>query len=304
MTDIVLAAKNIYKSFGGRRVLDGVSVALRKGRTTSLLGPNGSGKTTLIKILAGIYKPTAGSVERSEDRLRIAYAPQERGLYEQLSGWDNIAYYASLYGMDEEEARRRARDLLERLGLLEHAGRQVAKYSGGMRRKLSLLVALLAPADVLILDEPTAGLDPHSRREVWEIIAEERNKGVAVLLATHHLEEAETLSDYVYLMNAGKVVAEGEPEELKRIHVPFSVIELELFDEKMIGRAAEIVGGEARGSSIRLFSKAPELDVPALVTRLYAAGIEAKSIRVSKPTLDDVFFKLTGRRVEEDAQAG
>lgn len=303
MGGLVLIAERISKSFGDRRVLADVSMALRRGWITSLLGPNGSGKTTLIKILAGIYKPTAGSVRHEGDKIRIAYLPQGRGLYESLTGWDNIMFYARLYGMDEGEARRRALEVLERLDLLAHANRRVASYSGGMKRKLSLLLALLSPADVLILDEPTAELDPHARRAVWEVLLEERRKGVAVLVATHHLEEAEALSDYVYLLSEGKIVAEGSPEELKRTHVPYSIIEIELFDERMLTEAAKIVGAEAKDSVLKIYSKAPDLDVPALVSRLYASGIEARSIRVSKPTLDDVFFKLTGRRIE-DAEAG
>ncbi len=292
---------NVVKRFGGVEVLKGVSLYVTKGSLVSLLGPNGSGKTTLMRIVAGVLRPSSGEVEFGGRVL--SYLPQELGLFEELSGWDNLLFYARLYGLERSHALRRGRELLERLGLLGYAKDTVAKYSGGMARKLSLAVALLPDADLYVLDEPTTGLDPASRHVAWELIDELRRGGRAVLLSTHYMEEAERLSDYVYLIHRGSVVAEGTVEELKRRYAPRSVIELHVYgDPQRVAEALRVGGFEAYAygdSAVRVYSSSPREEVPRLIPTLYESGVHVRSLSIVEPTLEDVFIRLTGERLGE-----
>ncbi len=297
----ILKVSNIVKRFGDVEVLRGVSISVSQSSIVSLLGPNGSGKTTLIRIIAGILRPSSGEIVF---RGRLAsFLPQEHGLFEELSGWDNIMFYARLYGLRDDYAKRRGKDLLERLGIIGHANDPVAKYSGGMKKKLSLVIALLPDADLLIFDEPTTGLDPLSRQVVWELVEEEKRNGRAVLLTTHYMEEAEKLSDYIYLIYKGSIVAEGSSEDLKKRYAPESVVEIELY--KDISRAVEILREEGfksfvENDIVKIFSENPREDVPKIITILYSKDVYVKSLKVAEPTLEDVFIKLTGRRLSEE----
>jgi len=299
--EIVLEVTNVVKRFGSVEVLRGVSLSVARGSLVSLLGPNGSGKTTLLRIVAGILKPSSGGVTFSGRVL--SYLPQELGLFEELSGWDNLLFYARLYGLERGYALRRARELLEKLGLLDYAKTVVAKYSGGMARKLSLVAALLPEADLYVLDEPTTGLDPVSRQAAWELIDELKGGGRAVLLSTHYMEEAERLSDYVYLIHRGSVVAEGTVEELKRVYAPRSVIELRVYGNPQAAVEALRVGGfevyACGDDAVRVYSTSPREEVPKLVSALYAGSLRVRSLSIVEPTLEDVFVRLTGERLGE-----
>ena len=293
---------NVVKRFCGVEVLRGVSISIDKGTVVSLLGPNGSGKTTLIRIIVGVLKPNSGTVVFN-GRL-LSYLPQEHGLFEELTGLDNVLFYARLYGLSEDYAKKRAKELLDRLELLEHAKIVVAKYSGGMAKKLSFTIALLPDADLLVLDEPTTGLDPSSRQAVWGIIEDEKRSGKAVLLSTHYMEEVERLSDYVYLMHRGAIVAEGTSEELKRKYAPKSVMELQL--QGLLSKAVEVLRASGfeviteGAKALKIYTDSPREAVPRMVSTLHASDVYVKSLRVVEPTLDDVFLRLTGRGLTEE----
>ena len=299
--EVVLRVANVVKRFGAVEVLKGVSLSVAKGSLVSLLGPNGSGKTTLMRVVAGVLRPSSGEVTFSGKVL--SYLPQELGLFEELSGWDNLMFYARLYGLERGYALRRAKELLERLGLLGYARIVLAKYSGGMARKLSLAAALLPDADLYVLDEPTTGLDPASRQAAWELIDELRRGSRAVLLSTHYMEEAERLSDYVYLIHRGSIVAEGTVEELKRMYVPRSFIELHIYgDPREASEALRVGGFEAYvygDDVVRVYSASPREEVPKLVSSLYSDGVYVRSLNIIEPTLEDVFIRLTGERLGE-----
>jgi len=297
--DVVLSVVSVVKRFGGAAVLKGVSLSVAKGSIASLLGPNGSGKTTLLRIVAGVLKPSSGEVVFRGGLM--SYLPQELGLFKELSGWDNMLFYARLYGLDRSYVLKRGRELLERLELLNYAKASIAKYSGGMVRKLSLAIALLPDADLYVLDEPTTGLDPSSRRSVWELVEELRRGGKAVLLSTHYMEEAERLSDYVYLIHKGSIVAEGVVEELKKRYAPRTVVELHLYGDaqKAVGvLKARGFDAYAHGDAVaRVYSASPREEVPQVISALYEGGVHVKSLNVAEPTLEDVFIRLTGERL-------
>jgi ABC-2 type transport system ATP-binding protein len=299
--DIVLSVVGVVKRFGGATVLKGVSLSVAKGSIVSLLGPNGSGKTTLLRIVAGVLRPSSGEVVFRGGLM--SYLPQELGLFKELSGWDNILFYARLYGLDKGYVLKRGKELLEKLELLNYAKAPVAKYSGGMARKLSLAIALLPDADLYVLDEPTTGLDPSSRRSIWELIEELKRSGKSVLLSTHYMEEAERLSDYVYLIHKGSIVAEGTVEELKKRYAPRTAIELHLYGDakKAVGVLKERgFDAYAYGDAVaKVYSASPREEVPKLISALYESGVYVKLLNIAEPTLEDVFIRLTGERLGE-----
>ena len=297
----MLSVVGVVKRFGGATVLKGVSLSVAKGSIVSLLGPNGSGKTTLLRIVAGVLRPSSGEVVFRGGLM--SYLPQELGLFKELSGWDNILFYARLYGLDKGYVLKRGKELLEKLELLNYAKAPVAKYSGGMARKLSLAIALLPDADLYVLDEPTTGLDPSSRRSVWELIEELKRSGKSVLLSTHYMEEAERLSDYVYLIHKGSIVAEGTVEELKKRYAPRTAIELHLYGDakKAVGILKERgFDAYAYGDAVaKVYSASPREEVPKLISALYESGVYVKLLNIAEPTLEDVFIRLTGERLGE-----
>ncbi len=310
MPSDVVVVENLWKKYGGQAALKGVSIRVGESEVVSLLGPNGAGKTTLISIIVGVLKPSSGKVticggDPRDPGVRslFSYCPQEHGLIEDLTGFENIMFYAGLYGIDPRTARERGVELLEKLGLKEHADKLVRRYSGGMKKRLSLAITLLARPKLVVLDEPTTGMDPGARRFVWSVIREFRENGGSVLLATHYMEEADELSDRVYIMNEGRIVAEGSPEELKARYGPPAVITVECsrLNDEVIGRVKSTVEGEvvAEDSKLRIHSRAPEEEVPRIVRCIYEAGSHVLALRVEKPTLEDVFLKLTGRRLAD-----
>ena len=219
----MLVVEELVKKYGDIEAVRGVSFTVETGEVYALLGPNGAGKSTILGIVTGVISPTSGRVlvdglppYRREARTRIGYAPQGHGLDPSLTGLENIAFYARLRGLSPREAVKQLTGLAEEWGLYQHLHRPVGKYSGGMARKLAVLVALIGDPRLLVLDEPTSGLDPGSRRKIWELVERLRGEGKAVLLATHYMEEAERLADRVGIIDRGVLVAEGAPDELKK----------------------------------------------------------------------------------------
>jgi len=301
----MLVVEDVWKSFNNKSVLKGVNLEVKEGEVVSLLGPNGAGKTTLLKIVTGILRPDRGKVvingfnpEDLRARTFIGFCPQEPGLIEDLTGLENMLFYARLQGLDGRKVIGKIKELLKNMGLAMDMNKPVRKYSGGMKKKLSLATTLIHDPKMLILDEPTTGMDPGVRRDVWKIIEEERKSNKAILLATHYMEEAEVLSDRVYIINQGGIVAVGTPEELKSRYAPPSVIEIELYkfpkdiDEAFRGSSLSYTMHE---NKVRVHSENTEEDIPRLVTLIHEKGGAVRSLNVTKPTLEDVFLRLTGR---------
>jgi ABC-2 type transport system ATP-binding protein len=308
-------AKGLVKAYKGLVAVKGVSFKVGRGETFALLGPNGAGKTTTIKMLSTLTKPTSGdalvggySVVREPLRVRrmIGLVPQELTADDEMTGWDNVVISARLYGLRGRRAEEEARRVLEFMGLWEHRGRRVATYSGGMRRRLEIAMSLVHDPEIMFLDEPTLGLDVQSRRHLWDHVSLLKKQGVTIMLTTHYMEEAEHLSDRVAIMDGGRIVAEGSPEELKS-RIKGERIHVELKDPMEAGRVLEALesalgGGRVEhrstGNTIVLSVPDASSTLPAVIRVL--SGYRVKSVNVVKPNLEEVFLELTGKTLREE----
>ena len=302
-------ADGLVKRFGATAALDGLRLAVPAGTVLALLGPNGAGKTTAVRILTTLLKPDAGhatvcgwDVTRQAHRVRqvIALTGQYAAVDENLTGFENLLMIARLLGLPRREARRRAAELLDRFDLAGAGGRAVRGYSGGMRRRLDLAASLVTRPRVLFLDEPTTGLDPRARAELWQAVRELAAGGVAVLLTTQYLEEADQLADQVTVVDRGRAVASGTPDQLKA-RVGGQVLEVRPARAADLATVVEVVAGLAGAAPQRADGavRAPVADpaLPAAVLgRLAGAGVPVAELAVRKPSLDEVFFALTGHR--------
>jgi len=306
--------KNVYKYFGKTHALDGVSLKSEEGKIFGLLGPNGAGKTTIVRMLSTLSKPDKGEVyvlgmdvTKNAEKVRrsIGLAGQFAAVDEILTGRENIEMVGHLYHLPRKEVKKRAQDLLERLNLAEAADRPVKTYSGGMRRRLDLGASLVVRPKVLFLDEPTTGLDPRTRLDLWAIIRELVQEGASILLTTQYLEEADELADSITVIDHGKVIAEGTSDQLKR-QLGGDVIEFQLSNmadrEKALRSMDEIGSKKADFDEETLMVSVPVKDgskiLAEVVRALDKARIEPASLSLHRPSLDDVFLSLTGKKTD------
>jgi ABC-2 type transport system ATP-binding protein len=307
-----IEVEGIVKRFGELRALDGVDLLAPQGQVMGLLGPNGAGKTTLVRILATLLKADSGSArvlgldvvaDASALRERIGLAGQYAAVDENLTGLENLTMVGRLYGAPRASAKARGRELLERFDLLDAGGKAAKAYSGGMRRRLDLAAALVARPPVLFLDEPTTGLDPRSRLSVWAMIEGLVAEGTTVLLTTQYLDEADRLADTIAVIDHGRLIAEGTPDQLKD-RLGGERLEVKLDDDgdsEAAVRALTPMSDEppacedgVLGVSVRERRGA----IVEAVKRLSDAGIGVDDLALSRPTLDDVFLALTGHATE------
>ncbi|MBZ6106192.1 daunorubicin resistance protein DrrA family ABC transporter ATP-binding protein [Streptomyces olivaceus] len=311
MADTAITVEGARKRYGGRNALDGLDLTVARGTVHGVLGPNGAGKTTLVRILSTLLRPDAGRVEVAgrdvvtqayEVRLRIGLLGQHAALDEELGGRQNLEMFGRLHHLGARRARARAGELLTRFGLADTGRKPVAAYSGGMRRRLDLAASLVTEPEVLFLDEPTTGLDPRGRAEVWESVRALTGAGTTVLLTTQYLEEADQLAGRISVVDAGRVVADGTPDELKAA-TGGDRIDVVLRDAGHLGAAAALLplAGVRVDPDRRLLS-APVTDrmaaLSGVVRALEEAGIEAEDVVLRRPTLDEVFLHLTDRTKE------
>ncbi|WIY07505.1 ATP-binding cassette domain-containing protein [Amycolatopsis mongoliensis] len=307
MTTPAIAASGLRKTFGDHVVLDDVDLAVAEGTIFALLGPNGAGKTTAVRILSTLIRADGGSAavaghdvaaEPDGVRAAIGVTGQFSAVDNLLTGEENLLLMADLHHLGRADGRRKTAELLERFDLVDSARKLVSTYSGGMRRRLDLAMTLTGQPRVLFLDEPTAGLDPRSRHTMWRIIRDLVAGGVTVFLTTQYLEEADELADRVAVLDHGRVVAEGTPEELKR-RVPGGHVRLQFADVADLGAAARALG-EGTPDESTLTLQVPGDggigSLRALLDRLDGAAVEVGSLSVHTPDLDDVFFALTTRK--------
>jgi ABC-2 type transport system ATP-binding protein len=320
MDDAIIRTEGLVKRFGEVEALKGVDLQVRRGSVFGLLGPNGAGKTTAVRILTTLLLPDGGRAEvagldvvRDAEALRsrIGLAGQSAAVDENLTGLENVEMVGRLYHLPAAETRRRAVDVLERFGLADAADRHAKTYSGGMRRRLDVAASLVARPDVLFLDEPTTGLDPRSRIDLWALIGVLVQEGKTILLTTQYLEEADKLADRVAVIDLGTVIAEGTSDELKD-KIGGEVLELHIEDRAETARATERLRGIGTGEAV-VDPEAGLVRIPVgtdgpsalldAVRRLDDAKIALVDIALHRPTLDDVFLSLTGHAAEDGEAA-
>ncbi|MEV0373248.1 ATP-binding cassette domain-containing protein [Streptomyces sp. NPDC050636] len=307
--DLAIVVEGLRKKYGDKQALDGLDLTVRAGTVQGILGPNGAGKTTAVRIMSTLLRPEAGRVEvagidvrtrADEVRSRIGLLGQNAAVDEELSGRQNLEMFGRLYHLGARRAGARADELLARFGLADTGNKAIKQYSGGMRRRLDLAASLISQPQVLFLDEPTTGLDPRGRTEVWNAVRSLVGGGTTVLLTTQYLEEADQLADQIAVINHGKVIAEGTADELKS-KTGGDRIDVVLHDTGQLARAASLLPGDVVVDEDRRMVSASVSDRMAALTEtvrtLEAAGIEAEDIAVRRPTLDEVFIHLT----KEDA---
>ncbi|MFJ8017067.1 ATP-binding cassette domain-containing protein [Streptomyces sp. NPDC096339] len=305
MTNLAIAANGLRKSYGDKVVLDGIDLAVPEGTIFSLLGPNGAGKTTAVKILSTLITADDGQAQVAGHDLgadpqavrgAIGVTGQFSAVDGLITGEENMLLMADLHHLSKREGRRVAAELLERFDLVEAAKKPASTYSGGMKRRLDIAMTLVGNPRIIFLDEPTTGLDPRSRHNMWQIIRELVSDGVTVFLTTQYLEEADELADRIAVLNDGKIAAQGTAEELKRL-IPGGHVRLRFSDPAAYRAAASALHEVARDDealALQIPSDGSQRALRSILDRLDTAGIEADELTVHTPDLDDVFFALTG----------
>ncbi len=309
----MIRAQNLSKSFGTLRAVDNVSFEIQKGELFGLLGPNGAGKTTTLSMICGLLRPDSGRVVLDgidiqefplKARRRLGIVPQEIALYEDLSASENLRFWGGLYGLSGRDLRRAAQEILERVGLGERAKEPVKRFSGGMKRRLNLAIGLIHKPSIVLLDEPTVGIDPQARINILEIVREIVSAGTTVLYTTHYLQEAEGLCNRVAIMDHGKILAMGTVPELAKLVGDGEILSVRgrFHADQMRGQLAShpdldvitladghAVLGISRGNS----------SVSRLLEALFSARLPIDDISIQQPSLESLFLKLTGRELRD-----
>jgi ABC-2 type transport system ATP-binding protein len=310
-SNLAIEAERLVKVFGDVRAVDGVDLAVRRGSVYGVLGPNGAGKTTTIRMLTTLLTPDGGSAQvlghdivRDADAVRglVSLTGQLASVDEDLTGRENLVLLGWLLGLKRSAAKQRATELLDAFGLEEASGRLVKHYSGGMRRRLDIAASIVVTPELLFLDEPTTGLDPRSRNQVWDIIRALVGQGTTVLLCTQYLDEADQLADRIAVIDHGKVIAEGTPGQLKA-SVGEGALHVRLLDPEQRDDAARILAGDVHLEADPAALTLPVADADQAsnaIAALNDADIGLASFALAQPSLDEVFLALTGHMAEEE----
>lgn len=308
-TTLAIEVKGLEKTFGDNKAVNGIDLEVPSGMIYGVLGPNGAGKTTTINMLATLLSPDGGTAkifghdvvkEPQVVRQLIGVTGQYASVDEKLSAMENLVIFGRLLGLSRKDAKAKANELLQEFGLTEAAKRPLAKFSGGMRRRLDLAASLIAQPPLIFLDEPTTGLDPRTRNQMWDTIRRLVKSGSTILLTTQYLEEADQLADRIAVIDKGQVVAEGTPNELKR-SIGAATLQLQISNQTHVAEARNIIEKtldvKTQNPETKLIT-APMKDpdtVTDLLVALKKAGIKLDEVSVQKPSLDEVFFALTGK---------
>jgi ABC-2 type transport system ATP-binding protein len=303
----MIKADNLKKRFGDTVALDDVSFEVKKGETFGLLGPNGAGKTTTIQLLCGLLKPDSGTVTLDgktdptlvKVRLSLGMVPQTLAIYEELSAEENLRFFGRIYGLSGQHLKERVKDCLEIAGLTQRSKERVSKYSGGMKRRLNMVCSLLHEPPLLLLDEPTVGVDPQSRNSIFDTIESMKKQGRTIIYTTHYMEEAERICDRVAILDYGKILDMDSVHNLIAKHGGLSHIEAELEKSPSdLDKIRQLVGNrniQFEGTKIRFETPRP-MESLAMLNR---SGIHLQSLKIQTANLEDVFLNLTGRRLRD-----
>ena len=311
--EVLLEASNLAKSYGARRAVDGVSFQVRAGQTLGLIGPNGAGKSTTVAMLCGLLVPDAGSVRvrgeqvgpgASEAKRRIGLVPQDLALYEELPAVENLMLFGALYGVPRALRRERAQRVLEQVNLQDRARDKPSTFSGGMKRRLNIGAALMHAPELLVLDEPTVGVDPHSRNAIFEILERLRDEGCALVYTSHYMEEVERLADQVVVIDGGKVLADDTPLGLQRRLPSQAALRVELADvpePKLLAGLRAMAGVTAvRLEDLQLtIGLAHAQDALPVMGWIERSGCRALGFATNRTRLEDIFLHLTGRSLRD-----
>jgi ABC-2 type transport system ATP-binding protein len=312
MTEPVLIIEHLHKAFDSLQAVKDVSFKVNPGEIFGLLGPNGAGKTTTINMICSLLPADQGSItinnmpvsaENSSLRQRMGVVPQDIALYEELNAQDNLSFWGGLYGLSGEKLKSRQKELLSKVGLQDRAKEPVNRFSGGMKRRLNLAIGLLHDPDLLLLDEPTVGIDPQARHQMLDLIRAEANKGTAILYTTHYMDEAEQLCDRLAIMDHGHILAMGSLSELETLVGERRILKIGgTFNQEWINKLVSTV------SDVQLLNFDPAqitLSVPfampigQILTVLQEQGLVVEHLDIKNPNLDSVFIKLTGREFKD-----
>lgn len=315
--DLVIVVDALRKQFGKTLAVDGASFSVEPGETFGLLGPNGAGKTTTLKILSGLVRPDGGDVfvcghsvrqETLKVQRLLGVVPQNLALYEEMTAEQNLNFFARLRGLSRAERERQIADVLQLVGLEDDARRKVAGFSGGMKRRLNIAVGLLGRPQVLLLDEPTVGIDPQSRRHILDSVKSLSEKGLTVIYTSHYMEEVEYLCSRVAIMDHGRTIAQGPIDEVRALagdsvvlRVPVSQSTLNGFDPERL-RAAVGVPVEMRTGELRFVLPKGSAQVPGILNTLVDMAVPLDGMRVESPNLETVFLSLTGKALRDHAE--
>jgi linearmycin/streptolysin S transport system ATP-binding protein len=308
----MITVQNLRKQYGDLVAVDDVTFTAEPGRIFGLLGPNGAGKSTTIGCISGLLKPTSGRIavlghdvviDSIEARRELGIVPQELALYEDMSARDNLAYWGAAYGMGGDALKKRVLEVLEIVGLGDRAKEHVKRFSGGMKRRLNFGCGIVHRPKVLLLDEPTVGVDPQSRVRLLELVRQQVAGGACVLYTTHYMEEAQELCDQLAIIDHGKVLVMGTLNELRRLMGEHDLVRLSgRFDPAAARRALEALGADvasADENSLRLTVEGASKKLPAIFSAITSSGGEVQETSLTQPSLESLFIKLTGRELRE-----
>ncbi len=317
MSQSAIEVLDLHKSFGALHAVQGVNFTVQPGEIFSLLGPNGAGKTTTISMLATLLRPDQGEArimghsilsDSTGVRQALGVVPQEIALYEDLSARENLTFWGKMYGLRGSKLKQRVDEALEMIGLTERAGGQVGKFSGGMKRRVNIAVALLHRPAVVFMDEPTVGIDPQSRRSILDNVVALKNQGMTVLYTTHYMEEAQELSDRIAIMDHGQVIAQGSLDELVKIVGQADRLRLTMSgvsgpaEERLTQVWTQVAGVQKVSSDQGVFTILAQdgnQALPRLLEAATACGARAASVEIQQPDLEAVFLHLTGRALRD-----
>jgi ABC-2 type transport system ATP-binding protein len=313
MASTLLQASNLSKSYGERRAVDGVSLRVLAGQTVGLLGPNGAGKSTTVAMLCGLVRPDGGEVmldgaavtpDAGAAKRRIGLVPQDLALYEELSALENLRLFGALYGLKGTALAARMQDVLALVNLLDRAGDKVGTFSGGMKRRLNIAAALLHDPALLILDEPTVGVDPQSRNAIFDTLEKLKAQGRSLIYTSHYMEEVERLADHIVIIDHGKVLADANPAELHRLLPAQAALRVELAaplsDDMLAGLRAQpgVTSVAANGNAYEI-KLAHDADSLPVLAWLGAQGCKPVHFASARTSLEDIFLNLTGRSLRD-----
>ncbi len=311
--ELAIRVENLHKDFGEVYAVQGIEFKVQRGEIFSLLGPNGAGKSTTISMISGLLKPDEGEIlvsgfdvekESMQTKAAIGVVPQDIALYEDLSAQENLTFWGKMYGLRGDPLKKRVDEILEIIGLGERQKGRVGKFSGGMKRRLNIGIALLHKPEVVIMDEPTVGIDPQSRRNILDSVMELNQQGMTVFYTTHYMEEAQELSDHIAIMDHGKIIASGTHNELVKIIGGLDRIELTINTEsaKVIEAWKTISGVQqvtADNGHLTLLANDSNIVLPEIFEAAAKADSRITSVEIQEPNLEAVFLHLTGRALRD-----